>query len=177
MRSATDEFCSPDKMPPQSEPWSGVVGDSLRLQAINPQLIALVKAQAIAVGLDPALACAVAEQESAWNPWAIRYEPAFYQRYEVPQNLTPTEKTARSISWGLFQTMGETVRSAGYKGDMAALCDPTTGIMWGLIVLQKKLTAANQDVNKALLLWNGGSNTAYPSEVLARVPKYQTPGQ
>lgn len=141
--------------------------------SVNPTLIAAVKAKASTLGLDPALACAVVEQESAWNPWAIRYEPAFYQRYEVPQNLTPTEKIARSISWGLFQTMGETVRSAGYRGDMAALCDPDTGITWGLAVLQKKLQAANNDVTKALLLWNGGSNTAYPAEVLARVPKYQ----
>jgi soluble lytic murein transglycosylase-like protein len=28
-------------------------------------------------GLEPALVCAVVEQESNWNPWAIRYEPRF----------------------------------------------------------------------------------------------------
>jgi soluble lytic murein transglycosylase-like protein len=133
----------------------------------------LVKAKAVSLGIDPALACAIAEQESGWNPWAIRYEPAFYSRYIVNQAaLTPTEKTARSISWGLFQTMGEAVRESGYKGDLAALCDPDTGITWGLAVLQRKLALADGDVKRALLFWNGGSNPNYPAEVLARVPKY-----
>lgn len=133
----------------------------------------MVKAKATELGIDPALACALVEQESAWNPWAIRYEPAFYQKYESSKPLTPTEKTARSISWGLFQTMGDTVRSVGYKGDLAALCDPSTGIQWGLAVFQKKLELAGQDVHKGLLFWNGGSDPNYPSEVLARVPKYR----
>lgn len=125
------------------------------------------------MGLDPALCCAICEQESAGNPWAIRYEPAFYLRYEAAQNLTPTEKTARAMSWGLFQLMGESAREIGYKGDLAALCDPTTGITWGLLLFQKKLALAKNDVTKALLFWNGGSNTAYPGQVLARVSKYQ----
>jgi len=132
----------------------------------------LVKAKAVSLGIDPALACAIAEQESGWNAWAIRYEPAFYARYVAKQALTPTEKTARSISWGLFQTMGEAVREAGYKGDLAALCDPDTGITWGLAVFQRKLALANQDVPRALLFWNGGGNPNYATEVLARVPKY-----
>lgn len=136
-------------------------------------LISLVKEKAASLGMDPALACAIVEQESAWNPWAIRYEPAFYTRYVSSKPFTPTEKTARSISWGLFQTMGESVREAGYKGDLAALCDPDTGITWGLMVLQRKMALANQDVTKALLFWNGGGNPNYPTEVLARVPKYQ----
>jgi soluble lytic murein transglycosylase-like protein len=123
--------------------------------------------------MDPALACALVEQESAWNPWAIRYEPAYYTRYIAAMPHTPTEKTARSISWGLFQTMGESVREAGYKGDLPALCDPDTGITWGLMVFQRKLALANQDVHKALLFWNGGGNPNYAAEVLARVPKYK----
>lgn len=142
---------------------------------VSKELEALVKEKAIAVGIDPALACAVIEQESGWNPWSIRYEPAFFTRYESSQIATATEKVARSISWGLFQTMGQSVRDAGYKGDLAALCDPQTGVTWGLAVLQKKMALAHDDVNKALLFWNGGSNAAYPSEVLARVPKYATP--
>lgn len=142
------------------------------MQLPPSNLVDLVKAHAVSVGVDPALACAIVEQESGWNVWAIRYEPAFYTRYEGPQNLTPTEKTARSISWGLFQTMGESVRSIGYKGDLAQLCDPATSIQWGLQLFLKKLTIASGSVERALLFWNGGGNKSYPSEVLARVVKY-----
>lgn len=141
--------------------------------SISGSNLQLIQAKASSMGLDPALCCAIAEQESAGNPWAIRYEPAFYLRYEASQNLTPTEKTARAMSWGLFQLMGESAREIGYKGDLAALCDPSTGIAWGLLLFQKKLALAKNDVTKALLFWNGGSNTAYPGQVLARVAKYQ----
>lgn len=136
-------------------------------------LVSLVKAAAQAHDIDPALACAIVEQESNWNPLAVRFEPAFEVRYENPQNLTPTEKTTRSISWGLFQLMGENARELGYKDYLSGLCDPDVGTSYGLQLLSKKLTAANGDVTKALLLWNGGSNNQYPGQVLARVSKYQ----
>jgi soluble lytic murein transglycosylase-like protein len=43
--------------------------------AVPSQFIALARKAAAAQSLDPALVCAVVEQESAWNPWAMRYEP------------------------------------------------------------------------------------------------------
>lgn len=156
----------------QSMPSIRPVDDRWRL-SVNPDFVAAVKAKAVSLGIDPALACALVEQESGWNPWSIRYEPAFQQRYETNKGHTPTEATARSISWGLFQTMGETVRAVGYKGDLPQLCEVDTGITWGLMVLQSKLKLAGGDVNKGLLYWNGGSNKDYPAQVLARVPKYQ----
>jgi soluble lytic murein transglycosylase-like protein len=141
---------------------------------MDGQLVSLVKSKATAIGLDPAVCCAIVEQESAWNQWAIRYEPAFYSRYIVPLHLADaTEATARAISWGLFQTMGEVVRELGFKGPLSSLCDPDVGIDNGLRVWQSKLTKANGVVTKALLLWNGGSNPNYPAQVIARVPKYQ----
>lgn len=134
----------------------------------------MVKANAIQVGIDPALACALVEQESAWNQWAIRYEPAFYARYVLPQRLSdPTEAQARAFSWGLFQTMGQVVREIGFKGSLPSLCDPVVATQWGLAVLQAKLKMAGGNVPRALLFWNGGGNSSYPAEVLARVPKYQ----
>ncbi|PYV72926.1 MAG: hypothetical protein DMG96_24730, partial [Acidobacteria bacterium] len=44
---------------------------------VNPssQLLVLARKAACAQSLDPALVCAVVEQESGWNPWAMRYEP------------------------------------------------------------------------------------------------------
>ncbi len=35
-------------------------------------------------GLDAVLVASVCEQESWWNPWAIRFEPAFEARYIKP---------------------------------------------------------------------------------------------
>jgi len=140
-------------------------------------LIALVRGQAHAAGLDPALVCAVCEQESAWNPWAIRYEPDFYLRYLLPLVIAgkledPTEARARAFSWGLMQVMGETAREHGYGGHLAALCDPPTGIEIGCRVLAAKFSGARGDIRRALLAWNGGANPGYPDSVLARVPKY-----
>jgi soluble lytic murein transglycosylase-like protein len=127
---------------------------------------------AMGAGLDPALVCAIVEQESNWNPWAIRYEPAFEARY-VPKGMTPTEATARAFSWGLMQIMGEVARENGYTGALPMLCDPATGLAEGIIHFKKKLAYANGDVTKALLMWNGGGNKDYPAQVLARVEKYK----
>ena len=57
------------------------------------QLLTLARHAAETRALDPGLVCAVIEQESAWNPWAMRYEPAFFTKYVAPlytnNKLTP----------------------------------------------------------------------------------------
>lgn len=136
-------------------------------------LIPLVKAQAQVVGVDSALACAIVEQESSWNPWAIRFEPVFKTRYIDPLGLDPTEATARSFSWGLFQLMGEVAREHGYTGPLPQLCEPAIGSHWGLTYFLTRLKLTGDNVPKALLLWNGGGNPQYASEVLARVGNYK----
>jgi soluble lytic murein transglycosylase-like protein len=81
-------------------------------------LIALARAAAAAHSLDPALVCAVVEQESAWNSWAIRFEPGFLARYVAPLHaagkISATEAYARSFSWGLMQVMGQVAREHGF---------------------------------------------------------------
>lgn len=139
----------------------------------TPEFVTLAKAAAIKHGLDPALVCAVVEQESGWNTWALRAEPAFEERYVKALHKTPTEEWARSMSWGLMQLMGEAARERGYSGDIPALCDPKNGLEWGCVHLKGKLKAAAGDTRKTLLLWNGGGNASYPDEVQARIPKYQ----
>lgn len=128
-------------------------------------------------GLDSALVCAVCEQESGWNRWAIRYEPAFYRRYVQPMIASgalhdETEARARAFSWGLMQVMGQTAREHEYAGHLAGLCDPAAGIEVGCRVLAGKMAKARGDVERGLLLWNGGANSSYPAEVLARRGKY-----
>lgn len=125
-------------------------------------------------GLDPALVCAIVEQESGWDIWAVRYEPAFYIHYVLPQRgLTATEAYGRAFSYGLLQLMGEVAREEGFSGPLPSLHDPTIGLNAGCNHFKRKLATADNDVKKALLLWNGGGNPNYPSEVLARVDKYK----
>ena len=138
------------------------------------EFVALARTIGSAHGLDPALVCAVVEQESEWDACAIRYEPGFRARYVAPLELPPTEEIARSISWGLMQVMGQVAREQGFQRPfLSALCDPSAGLTFGCIVLAAKITAASGDVSRGLALWNGGGNPDYAAQVLARVPRYR----
>jgi soluble lytic murein transglycosylase-like protein len=146
---------------------------------VNLEVIELARRIAAQHGLEPALVCAVIEQESGWNPWAVRYEPAFLSRYVAPQytvgKFSATEAYTRSMSWGLMQVMGQVAREVGFAGkSLSELCDPATGIEVGCVVLASKLARARADVSAALLAWNGGANSNYPAEVLARIPNYSS---
>ena len=137
-------------------------------------LIALASAIASQHALDPALVCAIIEQESSWDTHAIRYEPAFRSRYVAPLGLPPTEEIARSISWGLMQVMGQSAREHSFAGRfLSVLCDPLSGITAGCSVFTAKMSQASGDIRRALALWNGGSNPNYATEVLARVANYR----
>jgi soluble lytic murein transglycosylase-like protein len=146
---------------------------------VPPEIIELARRIAFAHGLDPALVCAVIEQESAWNPWAIRYEPGFLSRYVAPLytagKLSATEAYTRAMSWGLMQVMGQVAREAGFEeASLAELCDPFVGVDWGCRLLAARMARAKGDVATALLAWNGGANPDYPAEVLARTRNYSS---
>ena len=141
---------------------------------IPSALTGLARDAAARHSLDPALVCAVIEQESAWDPHAMRYEPGFRLRYVAPLRLPPSEEIARSISWGLMQVMGQVAREHEFIGKfLSALCDPTTGIEIGCRVLTAKLARSAGDVSRGLQLWNGGANSEYAAQVLARVNSYK----
>jgi soluble lytic murein transglycosylase-like protein len=144
---------------------------------IPPNLLALAHKAAAAQSLDPALVCAVVEQESGWNPWAMRYEPAFFTKYVAPlytnNKITATEAWARGFSWGLMQVMGQVARESGFESTfLSSLCDPENGLTIGCKVLRKKLDATRGDITTALLAWNGGANPSYAAQVLARKQRY-----
>ena len=141
--------------------------------------MALAHRAAATYGLWPELACAIVEQESSWNPWALRFEPAFYEKYVAPQVARGavadvTEARARAFSWGLMQVMGQVAREHGFnEASLAALCDPAAALEIGCRVFAAKLAAADGNVTRALLLWNGAGNRDYPAEVMARVDHYK----
>jgi soluble lytic murein transglycosylase-like protein len=144
------------------------------MNSVSPTLLALARTRAQRYALEPALVCAVVEQESAWDTYAIRYEPAFRSRYVAPLGLPPTEEISRSISWGLMQVMGQVAREHGFSGRfLAALCEPATGLDVGCTVLAAKMAAGGADVPRALQLWNGGADPDYAAQVLARIARYR----
>lgn len=135
---------------------------------------ALAAKYAAKYGLDPAIVCAVIEQESSWNPWSTRFEPAFYTRYILPMALKDgTEAYTRSMSFGLMQVMGEVARELGFEGKfLVALCDPDVGVDYGCRKLQKCFDIHDRDPENSLLSYNGGGNLDYGKQVLARVDTY-----
>lgn len=137
------------------------------------RLVALAKATAKRHNLDPAIFCGQCERESSWNPRAVRYEPAFRDRYVRPLHLELTEEIARSQSYGLGQVMGEVAHEMGFQGQYAALCDPALGLEWQARVLAHKIAVNNGSVEKGLEAYNGGANLEYSKEVLALAEKYQ----
>jgi soluble lytic murein transglycosylase-like protein len=147
--------------------------------AVPLELIDLARHIAAEHSLDPQLVCAVVEQESAWNPWAVRYESGFLSRYVAPLytagKLSATEAYTRAMSWGLMQVMGQVAREFGFKGtSLSELCDPPAGIEFGCRILSARLARAKGDVPAALLAWNGGADANYPAEVLARKRNYSS---
>ena len=124
----------------------------------DPALIALAKQFAVTNNLYPELVCAVIEQESAWDTWAYRYEPEFYQHYITPlldrgEVKTRTEATMRATSWGLMQIMGQVAREYGFQGPfLSALCVPETGIRIGCGVAQVTTMGLGASVSFATVM-------------------------
>ena len=125
-------------------------------------------------------------QESGGNPFAVRYEPGFYERYLkdksvdfVPSGCSrDTERIGRSISWGLMQIMGETARCVGFRGWFGELLMPETGLAWGCAYLARLRDRylARGGWPGVLRAYNGGpgnwANPAnhYPDAVLSHIP-------
>jgi soluble lytic murein transglycosylase-like protein len=149
------------------------------MDTVPPEVIDLARQIACEHKLEPALVCAIIEQESAWNPWAVRYEPAFLSRYVAPLytagKIGATEAYTRAMSWGLMQVMGQVAREFGFEDvSLAELCDAATGIEFGCRILAARMARAKGDASAALLAWNGGANSNYPAEVLARKRNYSS---
>lgn len=96
------------------------------------------------------------EVESAGDPWAMRYEPAFYERYVAGEGHRPTEAKARATSWGLLQVMGQVAREFGFRGRyLSELCAPITNLDIAGKVLRKRYDQIGT-WDGALAAFNGG---------------------
>jgi soluble lytic murein transglycosylase-like protein len=126
-------------------------------------------------GLDPALVAAVCEQESGWNPYAVRFEPLFLARYIKPllPGAPSTSEITRACSFGLMQVMGQVAIEHGWQGKfLTELIDPETGVEFGCRKLKQCLDRRDGLVPDALQYYNGGGNPNYASQVMARKAKY-----
>lgn len=145
--------------------------------------------------IDSILFLALCEQESSYNEFAVRLEPKFLDRYISKQleYSIPVEALLAN-SYGLTQMMGESLRLSGffkwhlennvevshnkYGGEMSRahfiialdnyVNQPTWQIEWGCIWLRKKLVLAHDNLDKAFLYWNGGSDPDYPHKIHTR---------
>lgn len=128
--------------------------------------------------LNPKLIAAIIFQESGGDPFAFRYEPAFYEKHfknrsrrqligHISKMSTlATELISRSCSYGLMQILGETARENGFDGDfLTALFDPRTNIDFGCGLLFR-WSQKVPDMESLLLRWNGGGRPEYPKEVI-----------
>lgn len=144
----------------------------------NDARVALASKWAAKHSLDPYIVCAVCEQESGWNPYAVRFENGFLRDYVKPVNPSSpsTLEVTKAMSFGLMQIMGLTAIEFGWSGlFLSDLCDPDRGLDFGC----RKLAKCFQDCNApefALLRYNGGGSPSYGKQVLARVARY-TPQQ
>ena len=100
------------------------------------------------------------EQESAWDPHAIRYEPGFRSRYVAPLQLPPIGGNCPFDFLGIDAGDGASgARTRIQRKFLSALCDPAAGLKLVAALLAAKLAGAAGDVSRGLALWNGGGKS------------------
>jgi soluble lytic murein transglycosylase-like protein len=151
--------------------------------AIQTPLYNIVLGSCLNHQLNPNLILAIIHQESKGELFAVRYEYGFYQKYvekKTKKNIggyVPpegrctfiTEKLLRACSIGVMQCMGQVAREQGFAGDsLLELTNPEIAIPIGVKTFRHFLDTKG-DVESALLRWNGGGDTSYPTKVLSHM--------
>lgn len=88
-------------------------------------------------GLKPALVRAIVAVESSGNPRAVRYEPAFYERYVKGSKYPQEEHKLLASSLGLLQIMGLVAREHGFTGPLEQLFIPEVNLLYGCLHLAR----------------------------------------
>jgi hypothetical protein len=129
--------------------------------------------------VDPVLAMAIVLQESGCDDKAVRLENGFYRKYIEKMTFSVPVKILLSASYGLMQTMGETLRTLGYfPGVMDSrnvseaieryLNSPQEQVAFGSQFFSALVVRKRGDIVAALLAWNGGGDPEYPARVMAK---------
>lgn len=107
---------------------------------------------------DVPVACvkAICMVESGFDEWAYRHEPGYRWLVGNAETLTPTERAAQMSSFGLMQVIGAVAREAGLTGYLTKLCDPFTGLKYGMLHL-RTFYAKYGNWQDALASYNAGS--------------------
>lgn len=124
--------------------------------------------------------------ESGGNPFAMRFEQAFYDHYikGKPLSFIPagcsrdTEAICRATSFGLMQIMGETARNVGFRGWPGELLSPLVGLEWGCRYLRRLADRYLAEGGWPMVCraYNGGPGNRnnlknhYPDVVLKHIP-------
>ena len=131
---------------------------------------------AASINWSPTLLEAQVVVESAGDPWAFRYEPAFWAHYLIHNAAAKTHNPFGACSFGLLQIMYEVAVEEGFTGRPEELWTPATGLMCGVRHLQKLRMWRPSDDHAVLAAYNGGMagnggapyrNQAYITRVLA----------
>ena len=121
----------------------------LSLQAsadkLDARLVEYIRASAAASGVDPATALAIVEQESSFNPKAIRPEPRHH-----------------TFSMGLFQMFVPTARIMGLKGPIKQLLDVKINTKLGLEHLKACTDRFGKDTALVVCCHNAGTAVKVP---------------
>lgn len=94
----------------------------------------IIQKKANSYGIDPLWVKAIVAQESAFNPYALRYEERYQYLYKVPifaHKLgisEDTEMTTQKMSFGLGQVMLALAREQGFDGHAGELFQPEINI-------------------------------------------------
>lgn len=127
------------------------------------QLLGLVQTKAAQYKVDPKLLDAIIIVESAYNPWAVRFEQDF-PHIAVPtvfaknnRTTIATERMLQKFSWGLCQVMGGTARYLSYGGPLTQLVDPEINLTVACKFLANLANEYPVDVQDQIAAYNAGS--------------------
>lgn len=163
-------------------------------KGLREKLVVMVRSAAKEESLDPALVCAIVDEESNWEANTFAMDAEFLARHVrlLRQVMLPTEAIGRSTRFGLMQIYGQVARELGFLNTFDSLCNPTVGLIWGcrhlaglMRQVREEAKQQNSESNTAdpvseldivrgtLVRWNHSSDKKYADRVIAKVSKYQ----
>ena len=117
----------------------------------------LIQQTANVYGLPADLLRAQVYRESSFDPYAFRYEDAYFERYikDTPEARGYSFGPLAACSYGLLQILLETALEQGFTDRPERLFDPRVGLAWGAKYLRHCLALTGGASHTALARYNG----------------------